>query len=183
MKYSFILLFLVLIMATSCETKMESVFTDRSENHFTLICLSVSSNSKVSKDSMMICTLSSYLYRDLNMEILAYDDFLKQLYNHVESKKALLVDSVLYEKLLVNRVREDKDIKALYDKTGIEGVLDKYMNKEDHALLHYFPEGDESEAFNSNVNVDYIVYLCFLHDIFFEMTLLEPYGWFLREDL
>lgn len=115
----------------------------------------------------------------------------------VDNNKTLRVDSTLYAEYYPRRAVVDKEIETLYQKEGIVGVLNRYLDEEGW-LEKYCPEEmyvtrdtvvmeegydgkmEERKAtiitdeivpgftyHGQGVNVDYIMYLASLHNIYF----------------
>ena len=115
----------------------------------------------------------------------------------VDSNMTLEVDSVLYAEYYPGRVVVDEEIQSLYQKEGIVGVLNKYLDEEGW-LEKYIPwemyvtrdtivmeegyggkmeerhykirTGELASGYTyhgQGVNVDYIMYLASLHNIYF----------------
>ncbi len=121
------------------------------------------------------------------------DKFYRML---IDNNMTLDVDSVLYADYYPDRVVVDKEIEALYKEEGIVGVLNKYLDAEgwldkDCQIYHYVTRdtvryeevnGEIREYpgtiitdervpgytwHGEGVNVDYIIYLASLHNIYF----------------
>ena len=75
------------------------------------------------------------LYLSQNIQLVSYNDFCTELYKHIKEKKCIEVDSTLYSTLgLNNRIDVDSTLLQLYNKCGIDSLLNKYLDKEYEAL-------------------------------------------------
>ncbi|WP_221657072.1 hypothetical protein [Bacteroides salyersiae] len=171
-KCIFYVLFIMQVLFTSCQPEWKAIFED--ERYFDVfVCVPVICEGK---DSIMIYYTLGYFYESQNIKLMSYKSFSNEVYKHIEEKKCIEIDSVLYNRLyLNNRIRTDSTILELYNEYGIDSVLNKYLKKDDEALFYTIPA-----PYNNHVNVQYILYLCSLHHIYFEFLMTEDaYGWFL----
>lgn len=167
-----------------------------SVDYFLLPITLVNSNEKQSKlqdDTMyhLVTYPGAILHNMTNIQLDM--DYKEILYKTLVSNHMKLhVDSIIFDRYFESRVLIDKNIDSLYNSIGIIGILNKYLDK-DGWLVKYCPieryqidtisfyeNGIEMQKlFISNqeisdydwhgkgVNVDYIVYLASLHNIYF----------------
>lgn len=143
------------------------------------------SNDSSIKDTLyhLVIPPSIILHR-INMQLCM--NFQDVLYNTlIYDDNKIYVDSTLFNKYYPYRVIEDKTIYALYTKEGIVGVLNKYLDN-DGWLEKYLPiDRYQIDTINRNtdtvkflenpiyqwhgkgVNIEYIVHLASLHNIYF----------------
>ena len=140
----------------SCQSDWKTIFHG-SNDYDVLVCFPIIYKGE---DSIMVYKSIGGLYLSQNIQLVSYNDFCTELYKHIKEKKCIEVDSTLLQ---------------LYNKCGIDSLLNKYLDKEYEALYIYPPV-----AYNEQVNVEYILYLCSLHNIYFEDREAggDVYGWF-----
>ena len=164
--------FFVQALFTSCQPEWKAIFKD--EQYFdTFVCVPVISKGR---DSIMRCSSLAGFYDFQYMKLISYKEFCNELYECIEKKECLEVDSALYDRLyLHNRIQIDSTMLKLYNEYGIDSLLKKYLQKESEALFIDIPA-----PYNYEVNFKYILYLCSLHHIYFEFLMTEDaYGWYL----
>lgn len=157
----------------SCQSDWRAIFHG-GKFYDVLVCFPIIHKGD---DSIMVYKSIGGLYLSQNIQLVSYNDFCTELYKHIKEKKCIEVDSILYSTLeLNNRIDVDSTILQLYNEYGIDSLLNKYLDKEYEALYIYPPV-----AYNDQVNIEYILYLCSLHNIYFEEIEVggDVYGWFL----
>lgn len=172
-KHIIYVLFIIQVIFTSCQPEWKAIFKD--EQYFdVIVCAPVICEGK---DSIMIYYSLGNFYESQNMKLMSYKFLCDELYKHIKKKKCIEVDSALYSKLyLNNRIQTDTTILKLYNEYGIGSLLNKYLDKKYEALYIY-----PSMTCCEQVNIEYILYLCSLHNIYFEVGEAggDVYGWFL----
>lgn len=164
---------LIMTVLISCQSDWRAIFHG-GKFYDVLVCFPIIHKGD---DSIMVYKSIGGLYLSQNIQLVSYNDFCTELYKHIKEKKCIEVDSILYSTLeLNNRIDVDSTILQLYNEYGIDSLLNKYLDKEYEALYIYPPV-----AYNDQVNIEYILYLCSLHNIYFEDREVggDVYGWFL----
>lgn len=167
------LCYIMILFLISCQPDWKVIFHEN-KDYDVLVCFPITHKSK---DSIMVYSSIGGLYLSQNIQLVSYDEFCTKLYEHIKDKKSIEVDSILYSTLnRNNRIDVDSTMLQIYNEYGIDSLLNKYMNKEYEALYITPPV-----TYNEQVNVKYILYLCSLHNIYFEDREEggEAYGWFL----
>lgn len=121
-------------------------------------------------DSLNIITYAESFFYKLNMKIINYNDFKKNLMISLHESNSIFVDSALFHSYdnKYNRVDTDVEIERLYNKEGITGVLNRYLDS-DGWLLKYYPKDTTKgiDFHGKGVNINYILYLSGQHNIYF----------------
>lgn len=197
-----ILLIVIFILLTSCDSKDNKYLKKNLENwhssvdYFLLPITLVNSNENQSKsqdDTMyhLVTYPGAILHNMTNMHLdMDYKDILYKTL--VGNNMRLVVDSVIFDRYFESRVLIDRNIDSLYNSIGIIGILNKYLD-EDGWLVKYCPieryhidsisfyeNGVEMQKLflsdqeistydwhGKGINVDYIVYLASMHNIYF----------------
>ena len=125
-------------------------------------------------DSMDCVKNVCSFYYELNIKILEKKEFTIRLYDHIVKNEYIEVDTTCYKYLqYYAKVEEDTVIKSLYDREGIDAVIDEYLDE--CGIL------ESLENRKEDMNYDYIVYLCFQHNIYFfwddEINASLMHGW------
>lgn len=122
------------------------------------------------KDSIDVVFSTTTLYNDINIDIFNYDDFVNNLILTIEKNNSIKIDSTLFAKYKNYKfgVIVDKGIEDLYNKKGIVGVLNKYLDNEGW-LQCYFPSQLDNviDYHGKGMNINYVIYLAAKHNVYF----------------
>lgn len=113
------------------------------------------------KDTVCIVTTSYSLWMSLNIFDIVGDDFPRLLYNKMQETDGCLdVNRELFLELQKCKIERIPKVDSIYECLGINGVLSYYVK----------PTG---ELFNTPKVNDYIIFLCYQHNIYFRMLETE----------
>lgn len=108
---------------------------------------------KTTHDTLWISIAGDGLYNALNMSLCDYQTFSDLLVKSVEQDGYLLVDSAFFESCRKYTIIPNAVIDSVYQKEGINGLLENYVTK------------DGKLAAATNEQIDYLLYLLFQHRI------------------
>lgn len=109
------------------------------------------------KDTVCIVTTSYSLWLDLNIRDIGGDNFPRLLYDKLQETDGCLdVNKELFFELQKYKIERSSEVDSIYKHGGINGILSYYVK----------PTGD---LFNTPKVVDYIIYLCYQHGIYFRI--------------
>lgn len=109
-------------------------------------------------DSAICCMDHNTLFQRLNIELCSFYEFQEKLYKKIVSDEYIKISKELYKDLKKDYVvcRNEK-IDSLYNDGGIEKVLSVFVDFNGELMLRHI----------SNEEYNYIIYLCFKHNILF----------------
>ena len=133
--------------------------------------------NELSKDTCIIITTIEDLYSICNLRPSKNrsDIFIEYVYETLNNNNYFYTDSTTFAEIIKDKssiVVKDKKIDSIYQKEGITGVLDRYLDSDDWLEKHYWEDkygenAKESIFHGKNVNINYIIYLAAKNDIYF----------------
>lgn len=157
-------LLLVTLFLTSCQPDWKTIFQE--DTSFDVyVCVPIISDGK---DSITVCNSLGWFYDFQNMKLMSEKEFYSELHRYIEIKECVEVDSALYNKLYRYHVKVDSAMLQIYKKNGINELLNKYAKKDSGEFYFYLFDNSVNQF-----NLDYLLYLCSLHHIYFELRTCE----------
>lgn len=161
MKNVYICLILSFLIACNKGTKSKETENNDYKQLNLNMCSIYSKNELVvpfcsDSDTISVVTTPGCIYKKLNVKLLSKEKFRSNLYECIIKNIPIKTDTTLFSKLYTKRIVPIPEIKAIYEKLGIEYILKRYLDK----------SGSFYPALETPVR-DYIIYLSTLHHIYF----------------
>lgn len=113
---------------------------------------------ELKEDTICIVTTSYSLWNSINIRgLIKSDDFPYLLYNIMEETNGYLnVNKQLFLELQKSKIERVPEVDSIYNSTGINGILSHYLKS-------------TGELLNMTNIENYIIYLCYQHNIYFRL--------------